>query len=109
MLLTLPSGLDSQSLLPEAAREGVLYTPGTLFYADGGGRYQLRLSFSDVPPDRIEEGVQRLSRSSSAALQTAGVCGLRQRGRRARRWCRRGWAQERLSGEPAAIRQEEER
>jgi 2-aminoadipate transaminase len=69
LLLTLPSGLDSQTLLPEAAREGVLYTPGALFYADGGGRYQLRLSFSDVPPDRIEEGVQRLSKVIGAALR----------------------------------------
>jgi 2-aminoadipate transaminase len=69
LLLTLPSGLDSQSILPEAAREGVLYTPGALFYADGGGRHQLRLSFSDVPPDRIEEGVQRLAKVIGAALR----------------------------------------
>jgi DNA-binding transcriptional MocR family regulator len=47
-----------------------LYTPGTLFYADGGGRNQLRLSFSEVPAERIEAGVQRLSRVIAAALQS---------------------------------------
>jgi 2-aminoadipate transaminase len=70
LLLTLPPGLDTQSLLPEAASAGVLYTPGTLFYADGGGRNQLRLSFSEIAADRIETGVQRLSRVIEAALHS---------------------------------------
>jgi DNA-binding transcriptional MocR family regulator len=69
LLLTLPPGLDTQSLLPEAASAGVLYTPGPLFYADGGGRHQLRLSFSEIPAERIAEGVQRLSSVIAGALQ----------------------------------------
>jgi len=69
LLLTLPKGVDTQSLLPVAAREGVLYTPGSLFYADGGGRNQLRLSFSDVSPERIEEGVRRLAKVLGATLR----------------------------------------
>jgi 2-aminoadipate transaminase len=69
LLVTLPPGLDTQSLLPEAASAGVLYTPGTLFYADGGGRNQLRLSFSEVPAQQIEAGVQRLSGVIEAALR----------------------------------------
>ena len=68
LLVTLPFGLEAQSLLPEAAHEGVWYTPGTLFYADGGGRNQLRLSFSDVPVERIAEGVKRLGLVIGAAL-----------------------------------------
>jgi DNA-binding transcriptional MocR family regulator len=70
LLLTLPPRLDTQSLLADAAGAGVLYTPGNLFYADGGGRNQLRLSFSEVPAQRIEEGVQRLSSVIAAALQS---------------------------------------
>ncbi len=69
LLLTLPHGIDTHSLLPEAAAAGVMYTPGGLFYADGGGRNQLRLSFSDVPVERIEAGVQRLSDVIEGALQ----------------------------------------
>jgi len=67
--LTLPEGMNSQNLLPEAAREGVLYTPGALFYADGGGQNQLRLSFSEIPSERIDEGVQRLAMVIGAAAR----------------------------------------
>jgi 2-aminoadipate transaminase len=69
LLLTLPQGLDTQNLLPEAARAGVLYTPGPVFFADGGGHHQLRLSFSDVPVEQIEDGVERLSNVIGAALR----------------------------------------
>jgi DNA-binding transcriptional MocR family regulator len=65
--LTLPQGMHSQSLLPEAARAGVWYTPGSLFYADGGGANQLRLSFSEIPTARIDEGVRRLAKVIGAA------------------------------------------
>jgi 2-aminoadipate transaminase len=70
LLLTLPSGVDTASLLPEAASAGVLYTPGTVFYTDGGGRNQLRLSFSDVPAEQIEVGVQRLTSVLASALDS---------------------------------------
>ena len=80
LLLTLPKGVDTQSLLPVAARERVLYTPGPLFYADGGGRNQLRLSFSDVAPERIEEGVRRLAKVLGAALRDIRRRGLPGRG-----------------------------
>jgi DNA-binding transcriptional MocR family regulator len=70
LLLTLPAGVDTSSLLPEAADAGVLYTPGTLFYADGGGRNQLRLSFSDVPTEHIEAGIQRLSSVLASTLDS---------------------------------------
>ena len=70
LLVTLPPGLDTLSLLPEAASAGVLYTPGTLFYADGEGGNQLRLSFSEVPAQQIEAGVQRLSGVIEAALRS---------------------------------------
>jgi DNA-binding transcriptional MocR family regulator len=67
--LTLPQGVDSHSLLPEAARAGVLYTPGSLFYADGVGRDHVRLSFSEIAPEQIDEGVQRLARVIGAAAR----------------------------------------
>ena len=36
--LSLPDHLDSKAMLPRAVKELVAYTPGTAFYADGGGR-----------------------------------------------------------------------
>ena len=68
-MVTLPQGFDTPSLLPEAAQAGVLFTPGILFYVDGGGRHQLRLSFSETPVERIAEGIRRLSNVIGAALQ----------------------------------------
>jgi len=59
--VTLPPNIDSKSMLPRAVKELVAYTPGTAFYADGGGRSALRLAFCYPPPDFLREGVRRLS------------------------------------------------
>lgn len=59
--LTLPSHLDSKAMLPRAVKELVAYTPGTAFYADGGGRNAMRLSFCYPNPDFIREGIRRLA------------------------------------------------
>ncbi len=61
LLLTLPEGMDAASLLPLALDRGVAFTPGSVFFLEGEGERTLRLSFSSVPANRIEEGVRRLS------------------------------------------------
>jgi 2-aminoadipate transaminase len=57
--LTVPDGIDTGDLLAKALQHRVAYVPGRGFYA-GGGREQLRLSYSFPPPERIREGVARL-------------------------------------------------
>ncbi|MBD8079976.1 PLP-dependent aminotransferase family protein [Cellulosimicrobium arenosum] len=57
----LPPGLDARSMLPRAVTARVAYVPGTAFYADGTGSDHVRLSFCYPTPDRIREGVRRLS------------------------------------------------
>jgi len=59
--LTLPNHMDSKAMLPRAVKELVAYTPGTAFYADGGGRNAMRLSFCYPAPDFIREGIRRLA------------------------------------------------
>ncbi|WP_407923375.1 aminotransferase-like domain-containing protein [Actinomadura rubteroloni] len=59
--LTLPEGLDAKAMAPRAIAERVAYVPGTGFYADGGGRRNMRLSYCFPEPDRIREGVRRLA------------------------------------------------
>ena len=59
--LNLPQQLDSKDMLPRAVKELVAYTPGTAFYADGGGHRQLRLSFCYPSPDAIRVGIKRLT------------------------------------------------
>ena len=59
--LTLQPGLDSKDMLPRAVKELVAYTPGTAFFADGGGHQQIRLSFCYPTPDAIKLGIRRLA------------------------------------------------
>lgn len=57
----LPDDLDSKAMLPRAVTELVAYTPGTAFFADGGGRHNMRLSFCYPTPDAIRLGIRRLA------------------------------------------------
>ena len=66
--LTLPDGIDAAALLERAAEEGVTYLPGTLFYPDGGGEDQARLSFSHASPAELREAIAALGRATRAAL-----------------------------------------
>ncbi|PPF79708.1 GntR family transcriptional regulator [Subtercola sp. Z020] len=59
--LTLPDYLDTKQMLPRAVKELVAYTPGTAFYADGGGRNKIRLSYCYPTPDQIRLGIRRLT------------------------------------------------
>lgn len=67
LLVTLPEGLDSSSLLPESAREGVLYSPGRMFFVGDGAR-TLRLAYGNVPTQEVDAGVERLSRVVRRAM-----------------------------------------
>ena len=58
---SLPENLDSKAMLPRAVTELVAYTPGTAFFADGGGRQNLRLSFCYPTPENIKVGIRRLA------------------------------------------------
>jgi DNA-binding transcriptional MocR family regulator len=64
----LPPALDAAALLPAAEAAGVSYLPGMRFFAEGGGRNYLRLSFSLLPPDELAEGARRLGAVLKAAL-----------------------------------------
>ncbi len=60
--LTAPPGTDTEALAAEALRHGVAYVPGPPFYAGGEGTNQLRLAYSGVVSDDIDEGIARLAR-----------------------------------------------
>jgi 2-aminoadipate transaminase len=57
--LTVPS--DAALLARRAAEEGVGIVPGALFFPDGRGSDNVRISFSLVDEDQIDEGVDRLA------------------------------------------------
>jgi 2-aminoadipate transaminase len=58
--LTVP-GVDTNALLKQALERNVAYVPGENFYADGSGTESMRLNYSCMPPERIREGIRRLS------------------------------------------------
>jgi 2-aminoadipate transaminase len=72
---TLPEGLDSKAMMPRAIAARVAYVPGTGFYADGTGRSNMRLNFSFSAPDRLREGVRRLSGVMEKELEMRAVFG----------------------------------
>jgi 2-aminoadipate transaminase len=59
--LTLQEGLDAKAMLPRAVTARVAYVPGTAFFADGFGSRSMRLSYCYPTPERIREGVRRLT------------------------------------------------
>jgi len=60
--MRLPVAADSALLERCAADYGVLWTPMSHFFLDGGGLRQLRLSCSYLTPEQIDEGARRLAR-----------------------------------------------
>ena len=69
----LPETVDTAALLPQATEAGVPYVKGADFCSAGRGRSSLRLAFSAVSPDQIEEGIARLGGVLTRALAPAGV------------------------------------
>jgi (S)-3,5-dihydroxyphenylglycine transaminase len=60
-VLTVPFAAD-QAALERSAREfGVLWTPMDAFFVGAGGRHQLRLSSSYLPPGDVADGIARLA------------------------------------------------
>jgi 2-aminoadipate transaminase len=60
--VTLPEGFDTVELARSAMERKVAFVPGAPFYPDGSGRNTLRLAFSQVGDDAIDQGVRRLAR-----------------------------------------------
>lgn len=74
--VTMPGGLDSQSMLPRGVNARVAFVPGAAFYADGQGARHVRLSYCFPTPERIVTGVKRFAdvvRRELDVMSTFGV------------------------------------
>jgi len=60
--VTLPTGIHASSVLAEAAQQGVVFTPGEMFYGNSPRVNTMRLPFSMLDSVRMEEGVKRIAR-----------------------------------------------
>jgi (S)-3,5-dihydroxyphenylglycine transaminase len=60
-VLNVPFRADEKLLELSARDYGVLWTPMSFFYLDGGGSHAIRLSCSALRTEQIDEGVRRLA------------------------------------------------
>jgi DNA-binding transcriptional MocR family regulator len=65
MWVTLPDGTDVAAMFSEAAARNVQFVKGTDFLLEGGHN-TLRLAYSGVTADQIDEGVRRLAEAYGA-------------------------------------------
>jgi 2-aminoadipate transaminase len=61
--MKLPTGTDQRRLSELAVASRVQYTPGPVFYANGGGQEFIRLAFSYESPEKCYEGARLLAKS----------------------------------------------
>jgi 2-aminoadipate transaminase len=68
--LTCPDGVDTVALSAAARAEKVAYVPGRPFYLEdaGTGANQIRLAYSRVADDLIDEGIRRIADVVKSAL-----------------------------------------
>ncbi|HEX7734660.1 MAG TPA: PLP-dependent aminotransferase family protein [Ktedonobacteraceae bacterium] len=66
--VTVPEGVDTGQLLNDALEYRIAFVPGAAFHANGGGANTMRLSFSNVNAERIEEGIRRLGKLLHARM-----------------------------------------
>lgn len=69
----LPPVVDTVELFREAARRGVLFSPGVAFFPNGGGRSAMRLSFNRESRARIRSGVGILGEMIAERLRALGA------------------------------------
>jgi 2-aminoadipate transaminase len=68
--LHLRPGLDARAVAAAAAARGVAVTPGTGYYAHGGGDDRLRLVYSALAPEELREAVGRLGEALAEVAAT---------------------------------------
>ena len=67
--VTAPDGVDTVALSPAASARKVAYVPGQPFYPGQGGAAQMRLAYSRVDDELIDEGARRLGDLVRTALE----------------------------------------
>ncbi|MBW8799060.1 MAG: aminotransferase class I/II-fold pyridoxal phosphate-dependent enzyme [Streptomyces sp.] len=69
--LTVPFQADNAALIRSAEEFGVIWTPMSYFYPDGGGEHAVRLSVSYLTHQEIADGTERLAHFIKSQSQTA--------------------------------------
>ena len=57
----MPSGINSREVFVKCIENNVAFVPGDAFYPVSKKMNSLRLNFSNMPEERIVEGIKRLA------------------------------------------------
>ena len=58
--VTLPENIDAGEMAKKCLQKNVAYVPGASFYPNGGVYNTCRLNYSNMPEDKIIEGIKRM-------------------------------------------------
>jgi len=64
----MPEKVNGRDLFMKALEKKVAFVPGGAFYPNGGHENTMRLNYSNMPPERIVEGIGRLGEALREAL-----------------------------------------
>lgn len=56
----LPKHLNARDLMQKALEQNVAFVPGGSFFPNGGNENTMRINYSNMPEDKIVEGIKRL-------------------------------------------------
>ena len=59
--VSVPQAIDTKELLQRAMANKVMFIPGASFFPAGEPKNCMRINFSNMPEDRIVEGIKRLA------------------------------------------------
>ncbi len=65
----LPDYIDTKVMATQALAQNVAYVPGIGFFPNGNNHYCMRLNYSCMPDERIEEGIKRLAKVIESNLK----------------------------------------
>jgi DNA-binding transcriptional MocR family regulator len=68
-----PAEVDARQLLRRCMEAGVAFVPGAGFFPNGGHANTARLNYSNMPVERIEEGIRRMAVALRAMLAETGT------------------------------------
>ena len=71
--VTLPKGIDTETMFLDAIKEKVAYVHGKAFHVNGGGERSMRLNFSYPSDEQIEIGMERLGNVAKQKLEKKKV------------------------------------
>lgn len=60
--VVLPEGIDTDKMMVKAVEKGVAYVPGVSFFPNGGHKNTMRINYSNMPNDKIVEGIKILGK-----------------------------------------------